>query len=405
MFFIAATLLVSSADAAGRLVRVEGPAGWLCSIAERSLSAVVANIDPGQSDEYVRRVLEVVANRLFSGFVAKEVYVAADTVLIKLAPEGKVPEWRLDFQAPELPRPPGEWFRSDLQNVGPKLEQIVQGLPLEALNWCDEGLRDEVVRAMSPDLTGWRPSIMVLNEDGATTMRISFTPEMPLVLAVTPNFSSVSLPALVHAELKDGLLERSSVFIGLPVVWAKDHAAEINLWVEEYLSDRRVVERTGSVPKVKFESSQVAHMNVEVESKRYTLAAWAAVYAGTDDRSGEIGLHLGRRFGVTDDVDGEFYGEGIMELQDWSVEGRFGLRVSPWGDVWLGGEWSTKDEMWWGKLSIDPRLHKPYAWLRIREDGEVNAALGWKATESVSFELHYDERDAGEWSLRMIGSM
>ena len=45
-------------------------------------------------------------------------------------------------------------------------------------------------------------------------------------------------------------------------------------------------------------------------------------------------------------------------------------------NLWLGGEWDTEDEMWWGKLSLDAELHKPYAWIRLREDGVFNGALG-----------------------------
>jgi hypothetical protein len=350
-------------------------------------------------------VIKVVADRLFTGFTASEVYANSERIFVRLSPLEKVTEWKLELQEPQLQEPALQWFQNDLKKAEPRLAKITDGLPLDALSWSDEGLRDEVVRALSPDLTGWRPSIMVLNTDGLATMRISFTPEMPLVLAVTPHMTSVSLPILLHDDMKEDVLSTTSSLMGVPVAWVGRHAEELNLWVEAHLSDNRAVRRTGSVPKVKFEPAQVSHVNVNVESKRYTIAAWAAVYAGTDDRSGELGLHLGRKFEVTDDVAGEFYGEGIMELQDWKVEGRFGTRFSPWGDVWLGGEWSTQDRKWWGKLSIDPRLRKPYAWLRIREDGEVNAALGWKATEYLSFELHYDERDSGEWSLRMLGNL
>lgn len=403
--FLAATFLMLPAQAAERRVQVEGVAPWLANIVERSLTAVSENIAPGQSNDGVQRVIEVVIDRLFTGFSAREVHVNNAMILVKMLPDVEVPHWLLDLQEPQLQEPPRSWFQSDLEKLKPRIAEIIRDLPLEALSWGDEGLRDEVVRVLSPDLAGWRPSILVVNEGEDTTMRISFTPEMPLILAVAPHFTSVSLPMVLNADLKEDVLERTSPMIGLPVAWAAQHAEELNLWVEEHLSDKRAIRRSGSVPKVKFEASQVSHVNVEVESKRYTLTAWAAVYAGTDDRSGELGLHLGRKFDLTKDIAGEFYGQGIMEMQDWSVEGRFGARVSPWGDVWLGGEWSTKDEMWWGKLSIDPRLRKPYAWLRIREDGEVNAAFGWKATEYISFELHYDDRDSGSWSLRMLGNL
>ena len=165
------------------------------------------------------------------------------------------------------------------------------------------------------------------------------------------------------------------------------------------------MQKTNSVPKASFSAASVSHLNVNVESKSYNVGAWAAVYAGTSDKTAEVGFHLGKIVQLMPRWDMEFYGEGIIELQNWNTEGRLGLRWSPWGDVWLGGEWSSKDEMWWGRLNIDQRLHKPYFWLRVREDGEINTALGWKATSYISFELHYDSRDEDTVSLRMLGNL
>lgn len=54
---------------------------------------------------------------------------------------------------------------------------------------------------------------------------------------------------------------------------------------------------------------------------------------------------------------------------------------------------------------MDPQLHKPYVWLRFREDGKFNGAVGWRATENISFEVEYDARDDDRWSLKMLGNL
>ena len=161
-----------------------------------------------------------------------------------------------------------------------------------------------------------------------------------------------------------------------------------------------------SSAEASFQASQISNMNVRIESRNYTIAAWATIYAGTSDKSAELGLHLGRKVEIIRDLDMEAYAEGILGLRDWDIDGRFGLRWRPMvRNLWLGGEWDTEDEMWWGKLSLDAELHKPYAWIRLREDGVFNGALGWRATEYISFEVEYDERDEDRWSLKMIGNL
>jgi len=308
-------------------------------------------------------------------------------------------------QTPQIQDPPLQWIMEDISLIEAPLDELIRGLPVEALNWCDAGLKDEVLKILSPVLPGWRPTLMVHSENGGYNMVISLAPELPLVLAVNPTLTSNSLPTLLHEELREDLMERSAPFIGLPVAWTKRHEKQINHWTETFLQTRGVVERTSAEPKASFSAGQVSQMKVNVESRHYTIGAWAALYAGTRDRTGEFGVHLGRKIKIFSRWSMEVYGEGILELQGWDPEGRLGLRWSPWGDVWIGGEWSSKDSMWWGRINIEPRMHKPYVWFRWREDGEYNAAIGYKATEYISLELHYDTRDEDSLGLRLIGNL
>lgn len=396
---------MSPSFASGYTVSVEGVSPWLGRIAERSLTAVADKLQEGQSEETTKHILRVVSDRLFTGYRTSGVSLYGSVLKVALVPLGEPPLWRVELQQPQLQAPASGWFASDMARIEGAVMETVRGLPVEALSWADTGLRDEIEAAASEALPGWQPSLVVVSQGDAMLLRVSFTPQFPLVLAVSPRLSSSSLPTLLHGELKEDLMERASPFIGLPVVWAAIHTKDINKWTEDFLEDKNIVQRTASDLRANFSAGQVSHVNVEVESRHYTLGAWAAVYAGTNDRAAELGVHIGRRVRFMPGKTAELYGEGIIQLQEWSPEARLGFRLSPWGDVWLGGEWSTKDDMWWGRFTIDPRLHKPYAWFRIREDGEVNAALGWKATEYISFELHYDSRDNDTWSLRMLGNL
>lgn len=403
--FAASALLVSPAFAAEPGVTVSGMAPWLAEIAERSLSAVMKNIPEGQSPASVRRVVAAVSEKIFTGYKITTVSFSGDRLAVAFEPENAPPEWETEMLAPALRKPADGWFASDIAKVGGAINELVRGLPIEALSWCDEGLRDAVAETINPVFPGWRVSLAVQSDEKKAMLKVSFTPEQPMILAVTPSFSSASLPMLIYEDLKNDLLEQVSVFIGLPTEWAALHSAEMNSWIEAFLADKNIVSSTKSKAAVKMTPAPVSRANINLESSRYTIWGWSAVYAGTKDRSAEVGLHLGRKAQLFPHQDMELYGEAVMELRDWSLEGRFGVRFMPWGDVWVGGEYSTADEKWWARFSIDPRVRKPYAWLRVREDGEINTALGWKATEFISFEIHYDSRDGDSWSLKILGNL
>ena len=403
--FTAATLLMFTGSAFAYSVETEGVPEWLSQIIERSILAVAERMPGSQSDENKEKVIEVISGKLFDGYKVDSVDIRSGVIKIKLSPRKTADIWRVEIQVPQIQDPPLHWIKADTALIEEPLNRLILGLPVEALNWCDAGLKEEVLKIIAPVLPGWKPTLMVYSEKEEFIMKVSLSPELPLVLAVNPTLTSNSLPTLLHQDLREDLMERSAPFIGLPVAWAKRHENEINVWTETFLQTRGVVERTSAEPKASFSAGQVSQMKVNVESRHYTIAAWAALYAGTQDKTGEFGVHLGRKLKTFSRWNMEIYGEAIIELQVWDPEGRFGLRWSPWGDVWAGGEWSTKDDMWWGRINIEPRMHKPYAWFRWREDGEYNAAIGYKATEYISFELHYDSRDEDSICLRMLGNL
>ncbi len=401
----AATLLMFTGCASAYTVQAHGIPEWLANIVERSISAVADRMPEGQGDESAEKVIGVISEKLFDGYRVDSVDIASGAINITLSPTKTPDSWKVEVQAPQLQDPPLQWIREDITQTEAPLQKLLLGLPVEALNWCDAGLKDEVMKIMAPALPGWKPTLMVHSGNGGYVMKISLSPELPLVLAVNPVLTSNSLPTLLHEDLREDLMEKSAPIVGLPVAWTKRHEKQINIWTESFLRTRGVVERTSAEPRASFSAGQVSQMKVNVESSQYTIGAWAALYAGTGDKTGEFGIHLGRKIKTFSRCSLEVYGEGILELQDWDPEGRLGLRWSPWGDVWIGGEWSSKDSMWWGRINIEPRMHKPYAWFRLREDGEYNAAIGYKATEYISIELHYDTRDEDSLGLRMIGNL
>lgn len=408
--FAASAFLVSPACAGEIGVSVHGMPHWLAGIAERSITAVIKNIPAipaGQQPSSVGRVVWAVSEKIFIGYRITAVDLADGELGVTFEPESELPVWELEIQHPMLHQPASDWFAADIERSYVALKSLVLDLPIEALAWADEGLKEAIGETLKISLPGWKPGLVVQSGKEKTVLQISFTPDLPLILAITPSFSSASLPTLFYDDLKDDLLEQVSVFIGLPVSWAELHERDINAWVEEFLSDKRLVRNTKSKATVSLSPAPVSRAAVSVESSRYTIWGWSAVYGGTTDRSAELGLHLGRKAQIFpgSEIDTELYGEAIMELKEWSVEGRLGIRWMPWNDVWLGGEYSTHDDMLWARVNIEPRLRKPYAWLRVREDGKINVALGWKATEFISFEIHYDSRDRDLWSLRILGNL
>lgn len=404
--FIAATFIVFPSVSEAKVhIIAEGVREWQRELAVQTLTEVEEGIPDGHSVAYQSEILRAVASRLFSGYRINTLVRGAETIVVKFETEMEPPSWKVVAAAPVLRELPLEWFNADSANMSEEIELLLRGVPLEALSWSDRAFQGKVDEIVSARLPGWGAELLVTRGEGEAIMTVSFVPQMPLILAVNPTLTSNSLPTLLHGELREDLMGRFAPFVGLPVEWTSKHSAEFSLWVEDYINERSIVERSFSEAKAEFRPSQISNLDVRIESRHYTLNAWAAVYAGTSDKSAEVGLHIGRKVELLPNVDMEAYAEGLLGLQEWNINGRFGLRWRSVRGLWLGGEWDTEDDMWWLRLSMDPQLHKPYIWLRLNEEGSFNGALGWKATEYISFEVEYDARDDDRWSLKMLGNL
>lgn len=403
---IAAIFLLAAVPAWAVSITAEGLKDWQEELAVQTLTAVAESIPQSGSPAYRAEILQTVAMRLFTGYSVSVASQGRGAAVVRFDPAGEELLWRVDVAVPSLRNMPLAWFQQDVSGLADEITALLQGVPLESLSWSDRALQEKINSLAEERLPGWRPEMLVTRGDAEAVLSVSFVPQMPMILAVNPTFTSTSLPTLLYGEFRDDLQGHFAPLVGLPVKWAAKHSADLARWTERYINRQMLVRRSNSSAEASFQASQISNMNVRINSRNYTIAAWAAIYAGTSEKSAELGLHLGRKVEIIRDLDMEAYAEGILGLRDWDLNGRFGLRLRPMvRNLWLGGEWDTEDEMWWGKLSLDAVLHKPYAWIRLREDGVFNGALGWRATEYISFEVEYDERGEDRWSLKMIGNL
>ena len=404
--FIAATFLLVSSPAWAVSITAEGLKDWQKELAVQTLTAVAESIPQSGSPAYRAEILQTVARRLFAGYRVSVVSQGRGSAVVHFDSAGEELFWRVDVAVPSLRDMPLDWFREDIKGLAGEISALLQGVPLESLSWSDRALQEKINVLAGERLPGWTPEMLVTRGDAEAVLSVSFVPQMPMILAVNPTFTSTSLPTLLYGEFREDLQGHFAPLVGLPVKWASKHSDDLSRWAEGYINDQMIVRRLNSSAEANFQASQISNMNVRIDSRNYTVAAWATIYAGTSEKSAELGVHLGRKVEIFRNLDMEAYAEGILGLRDWDIDGRFGLRWRPMvRNLWLGGEWDTEDEMWWGKLSLDAELHKPYAWIRLREDGVFNGALGWRATEYISFEVEYDERDEDRWSLKMIGNL
>jgi hypothetical protein len=389
---------------AGAAVRIEGLNLWLARSAERSMEAVYGAIPAGEMIDVKEELIRVVADRLLLGYSVESVsFGSDDEILIKLLVAEAVPEWTVSIIPPNLSPPVDEWFASDTAGMSDEILSMIRGVPIGALSWGDLDLRNAIADLRTEKLPGWRVALLARSAlDGSVILDVSFIPEQPLTLAITSKINSSSIPAVLHSNLRDDLMKGFAPVIGVPVPWLDRHSDDLVLLGRQVLEDEYLVDVSKAELIVSAETGVVSNVNVELESRRYAGKLWMAVYAGAEDRYPEIGIHLGRRIQLLPRWDMELYGELILQLDDWALEKRIGMRWPLVRNIWIGGEWSDLDDIWWGRLEMESWARRPYIWLRYSEEKDLNAAIGYHINDHISIELHYDSRYEDEWNARAL---
>ncbi len=404
MVLVAAALLLQFASPSEAGVRVEGLPPWLSGAAARSMEAVWTQIDPQKEETDRLEIVRLVSLRLFEGYDVGGIGLEGQDLVLSLKSKSRT-EWRIEAGFPALSRPLSDWMQEDWERAREALDLRIRDLPLEALAWADSALRKEVERILEAEIPGWQGSLIVRVEEGGSTLKVGLVPAQPLVLAVNPKSTSSSLPSLVHSGVKDDLMAGLSSLIGLPVAWVAKHEKQVADWASSQLQDETFVENLKVDIRVVLKAQPVTDLSVRMESRRYTIWAWVAGYAGTSDRYPEAGIHLGRKAQIFPRWDVELYGESLLYLNDWDLETRLGIRWSPWDRIWLGAERSWPDEATWWRAWFDGPVRSPYVWIRTSDEGEVNFGVGYRLNENLSIELHYDSRDENPSSVRLVGNL
>ena len=401
------SVLISIAAARPRggeaAVRVEGVPDWLEASARRSMEVVYEHIPASEPAAVKEELLRVVADRLLLGYSVSSVTFAGGDVAIRLAVTKSPPDWTVAVAAPSLSQPVDGWFAADAGGLDGEIASLLTGVPVEALAWGDIDLKAEVDRLSSGRLPGWRAALMARGTiSGGVILDVSFMPEQPLTLAVSTRINSSSIPAILHSGLRDDLTKGFAPVIGIPAAWLDKHSGDMESLGRDILTGESLVKVSQAEPVVTAETGVVSNVGVGLESRRYAARLWMSVYAVAEGRYPEVGAHLGRRIQLLPHWDMELYGELILQLDDWELEKRLGMRWPLWRNVWVGGEGSDRDDLWWGMVDLESWARRPYAWLRYSEEDDFNAALGYHFNDYISIELHYDSRYEDKLNVRAL---
>ena len=372
---------------------------WLKGAVVRSLNAVWSEI-PSSPEIDREGTLELVANRLFTGYAVK-VKAAREAPMVKFTLNDAIVTPEVRIILPELRGPALKWFDGDVSGLSDDVASLVSSIPQSALTWSDEALRERVGDLITQRLPGWEFTQQIYVSDGSTLVTLSFRPSAKMVLAVKPSMYSHTIPVMFRSDLEAKLIPELSPLIGVPVKWADAHKSDIEGIVRLSLADRHTVENLrANIMKVKFRADTVSEVDVNADSENFMFQLWVSAYAGMEDRYPEAGVFFGIKPHTS--FNPELYCELIFALNDFDITSRLGLRLETLENLYAGIEYQWPGEEYYLRLQYIPvKIRRPYGMWRYSPSlGTHEAAIGYRIDEHVSVEIYYDSTGTDEIGIR-----
>ena len=384
-----------------------GVPGWMEPAVIRSLNAVWAEI-PNAPDVDREGTLELVASRLFAGYdvtVSDDASGSSRGPCVSFVSHGAT-AWNVRLAVPELRDMARSWFEADVLGMEEELLALLDAVPVEALTWADDALKNAIKSVSDRRLPGWDFSVQAALGGSGADLTVSFRPRPPLVLAMRPSLYSGTMPAMFQSDLEAKLAAGLSPLIGLPVEWAARHKFDVEEAARVFLEDRHTVENMKAEVKAVFEPGPMSRLDASVDSDRFRFKVWVAAYAGLEGRYPEAGIFLGWNTARLTGIALELYAEATAELDDFETKRRLGGRIELFDNFMVGAEveW-PKDLLFWRVQWGPRRVRRPYIWWRWNHDAGHEGALGYRVDEHISIELFYDGTGSDKIGLRGLWAL
>lgn len=425
MFRRAAAVLLLMASGAGTAwaapvghvsVRVDSAAEAMPVLVQKRIAAsiqtvgnhVLLNHDSGdieQNYDAYERIIYDIVNRVLIGYTVDDIRIdpGADTMLsVQIRPWGdtiRTVSVTVDYGAlPELGR---QMADEDLRGASTLVENLLIGLPADALDWADGTVRAVMEREIEGLAPEFYPHITI--EPGVDAkVSVYLLPKLPVVRSVDVDIEAENLPRVIFLSARKNIEQRYAGLEGLPVAFVRRHERDVQDDVKEQLARQWVIRKykLRVDPAVRIDEN----MKIKLRSQTdfYDIQAGAYVDVGRDsdgrgsDSDTVLKAHVGRKIGTHHEIYGQV--EFMPGAVDWNVIPGYFYR---WGKYTrIGYQYETDDD----SSHVWLRQHFGKKWmLRLDRDltnHDDEVGLTYRIHEYIG--LEYVVSDHDKW-LRVIG--
>ncbi|SFL62149.1 hypothetical protein [Pelosinus propionicus] len=285
-------------------------------------------------------------------------------------------------------------IKNDMGNVEEKLNDVLIGLPIDAVDWAG-GLSKVAIRESLANLLPEFHANMDIIPGEYTVIKFSLSPLGTTVQDVHVSLRSTTIPNVVLAAVRPTMNETSKILIGLPVAFVERHR---EYFTAKLLAEQPLTKKYGITVNPLLNAGADTEIALDVETDKYNITLEAYLDMGHDEDNAFARLHAGKIVSKRDEVFLEV--NFIPSSVSWEFVPGWGHRLG--ANTIAGIKYNTSNSQ--NGLWLQKELNPSWTMRLERNTKNRNNELGlrYKLHDFLSAEYIITKDD--QW-LRLVGHL
>jgi hypothetical protein len=358
----------------------------------RKVSEVVEN-----QASYEKLVKEIF-DRVLVGYSVQSVTLTPDVntaLTVEVVPWGDVVhEVALDYDFGNLSPELVNLIKTDMGNVEEKLNDVLIGLPIDAVDWAG-GLSKVAIREqLATQLPEFRDNIDVI-PGSRTVVRLSLSPLGTIVQDVHVSLRSHTIPNIVLASVRPTMDESSKILIGLPVAFVERHR---DYFTAKLAGEQPLMKKYGIMTTALLNVGTDTEIALNAETDKYKITLEANLDMGRSQDNTSARLHAGKFISKRDEAFVEV--NFIPSTVSWEFMPGWGHKIGASTMAGIKYNTSNSQDILWMQQEVNRNWT-----IRLERDPKIGyneLGIRYKLHDFLSAEYIFTKED--HW-LRLIGNL
>ncbi|MBP2627217.1 MAG: hypothetical protein H6Q68_1928 [Firmicutes bacterium] len=347
------------------------------------------------------KLIQEIFDRVLVGYSVQSVHLVPDSntlIQVAVAPWGEVVHevaLEVDFGAvsPEIT----DLLKKDLGNIEEKVNDVLIGLPIDALDWAG-GVSKLVIReVLASQLPEFRANFDIV-PGSRTVVKLSLAPMGATIQDVDVSLRSHTIPNILLLAARPTVEQAGKSLIGLPVAFIERHQDYFTAKLGAAANQHPSAKRYGLTITPVINPGVDTTVAIDAETDKYKVALEGYLDMGRSKDNTSFKLHVGKFIGKQDEAFLEL--DFIPSTVTWDFVPGWGHSFSTRTTAGIKYNLSDQHNIVWLHQSLNQNLT-----LRLEHTPAIHKneiGIRYKMHDFLSAEYIVNKED--RW-LRFIGSL